>query len=448
MHRDLGGGSLTALPIIETQANDISAYIPTNVISITDGQIFLEPDLFNAGVRPAINVGLVRVARGFSAAQIKAMKQVAGRLKLDLARFRELAAFAQFASRSGQIDAGPVAARPAPDRIAEAGQLPAARFGRRSGHSSTPPPTAIWTQFQLTTWGATNAKCLRFMRERYPGCGVGHRQRKSDQRKSKSAARARWTEFNGHVPAATATNAVSTDGTAARTEHAGTRRVKISVQECASAKYYATTHLKTDNGIITGHQAKNSHRQKHHPDHSGDENGGGGQAAPRAGARRTRQAVFADDGANWSACSRPTCASSRIRCWIRAKCVRVGVVVIAADKGLCGSYNSNILRLAHQLCRRAKSRERGARQRAHCSPSAARRRTISRKRDYQRGAAFLLYWRQGTLRRSARDFQRHHRNVFDRAGGRSSHLLYRVSLGHHAAAADDQVFADRAADRR
>ena len=97
LHRDLGGGSLTALPIIETQLNDISAYIPTNVISITDGQIFLEPDLFNAGQRPAINVGL-SVSRVGSAAQTKAMKQVAGRLKLDLARFRELAAFAQFAS--------------------------------------------------------------------------------------------------------------------------------------------------------------------------------------------------------------------------------------------------------------------------------------------------------------------------------------------------------------
>ena len=97
LHRDLGGGSLTALPIIETQMNDISAYIPTNVISITDGQIFLEPDLFYAGVRPAINVGL-SVSRVGSAAQTKAMKQVAGRLKLDLARFRELAAFAQFAS--------------------------------------------------------------------------------------------------------------------------------------------------------------------------------------------------------------------------------------------------------------------------------------------------------------------------------------------------------------
>jgi len=93
----LGGGSMTALPIIETQAGDVSAYIPTNVISITDGQIFLSGDLFNAGIRPAINVG-ISVSRVGSAAQIKAMKQVAGKLKLDLAQFAELEAFSQFAS--------------------------------------------------------------------------------------------------------------------------------------------------------------------------------------------------------------------------------------------------------------------------------------------------------------------------------------------------------------
>jgi F-type H+-transporting ATPase subunit alpha len=94
---ELGGGSLTALPVIETQAGDISAYIPTNVISITDGQIFLESDLFYAGVRPAVNVG-VSVSRVGGNAQIKAMKQVAGRLRLDLARFRDVQAFAQFAT--------------------------------------------------------------------------------------------------------------------------------------------------------------------------------------------------------------------------------------------------------------------------------------------------------------------------------------------------------------
>jgi F-type H+-transporting ATPase subunit alpha len=100
MNDELGGGSLTALPIIETQAGDVSAYIPTNVISITDGQIFLETDLFNSGVRPAINVG-ISVSRVGGAAQIRAMKSVAGQLKLNLAQYREMAAFAQF---GGDLD--------------------------------------------------------------------------------------------------------------------------------------------------------------------------------------------------------------------------------------------------------------------------------------------------------------------------------------------------------
>ena len=102
---DLGGGSITALPIIETQANDISAYVPTNVISITDGQIFLEADLFNAGIRPAINVGL-SVSRVGGAAQRRAIRQVAGSLKLELAQFRELQAFAQFGT--SDLDAATV----------------------------------------------------------------------------------------------------------------------------------------------------------------------------------------------------------------------------------------------------------------------------------------------------------------------------------------------------
>jgi F-type H+-transporting ATPase subunit alpha len=97
MNDSLGGGSLTALPIIETQANDMSAYIPTNIISITDGQIYLESSLFLSGFRPAINIGL-SVSRVGGAAQIKAMKQTAGTLRIDLAQFRELASFSQFAS--------------------------------------------------------------------------------------------------------------------------------------------------------------------------------------------------------------------------------------------------------------------------------------------------------------------------------------------------------------
>ena len=97
MSDEVGGGSMTALPVVETQGGDVSAYIPTNVISITDGQIFLETELFFKGIRPAINVGL-SVSRVGSAAQMKAMKQVSGSLKLELAQYREVAAFAQFGS--------------------------------------------------------------------------------------------------------------------------------------------------------------------------------------------------------------------------------------------------------------------------------------------------------------------------------------------------------------
>jgi len=110
LNEELGGGSLTALPIIETQAGDVSGYIPTNVISITDGQIYLEPSLFNAGIRPAINVG-ISVSRVGGSAQVKAMKQVAGKLRLDLAQYRELLTFAQFGTEldkasQAQLDRG------------------------------------------------------------------------------------------------------------------------------------------------------------------------------------------------------------------------------------------------------------------------------------------------------------------------------------------------------
>ncbi|HVW32172.1 MAG TPA: F0F1 ATP synthase subunit alpha, partial [Acidimicrobiia bacterium] len=117
-----GGGSLTALPIIETQAGDVSAYIPTNVISITDGQIYLEPDLFYAGVRPAINVG-ISVSRVGGNAQTKAMKKVAGKLRLDLAQYRELEAFAQFAS---DLDAGTKAQLARGERTVEVLKQPTA----------------------------------------------------------------------------------------------------------------------------------------------------------------------------------------------------------------------------------------------------------------------------------------------------------------------------------
>ena len=137
---DQGAGSLTALPIIETQAGDIAAYIPTNVISITDGQIFLESDLFFSGVRPAINVG-TSVSRVGGDAQTKAMKKVAGKLRLDLSQYRELEAFAQFGS---ELDADTQATLARGERMVAGAEperaQPAERLASRSPRSSPAPP--------------------------------------------------------------------------------------------------------------------------------------------------------------------------------------------------------------------------------------------------------------------------------------------------------------------
>ncbi len=132
MSKERGGGSLTALPVIETQAGDVSAYIPTNVISITDGQIFLETDLFNSGVRPAVNVGLSVSRVGFSAA-IKAVKQVGSTLKLDLAQYRELAAFAQFGSDLDPLTQKQLNRGQRLTELAEAAAVPAAHLAAADG---------------------------------------------------------------------------------------------------------------------------------------------------------------------------------------------------------------------------------------------------------------------------------------------------------------------------
>jgi F-type H+-transporting ATPase subunit alpha len=177
MSNERGGGSLTSLPIIETQAGDISAYIPTNVISITDGQIFLEADLFNAGIRPAINVGN-SVSRVGGAAQIKAMKQVAGTLRLDLAQFRELQAFSQFGS---DLD--------------KATQAQLARGQRLTEILKQPQYQPMDVEKQvIVIWAATNgfvddipldqvrrfeSELLRFIETSHPGILGGIREKKT-----------------------------------------------------------------------------------------------------------------------------------------------------------------------------------------------------------------------------------------------------------------------------
>jgi F-type H+-transporting ATPase subunit alpha len=172
-----GGGSLTSLPIIETQAGDISAYIPTNVISITDGQIFLEADLFNSGIRPAINVGN-SVSRVGGSAQIKAMKQVAGTLRIDLAQFRELQAFAQFGS---DLDKATQAQLARGQRLVEILKQPQYQ------------PVEVEKQV-LVIWAASNgyaddisvedvrtfeAELLRFVENSHPGLLQAIREKKS-----------------------------------------------------------------------------------------------------------------------------------------------------------------------------------------------------------------------------------------------------------------------------
>jgi F-type H+/Na+-transporting ATPase subunit alpha len=158
----VGAGSLTALPIIETQAGDVSAYIPTNVISITDGQIFLESDLFFSGVRPAINVG-ISVSRVGGAAQIKAMKQVAGTLRLDLAQYRELAAFSQFGSDLDKATQSSWPAASAWWRSSSRGST--SRCPSRTGRSrSTPPKGQARSGSGRPGLGA---QVMRYMKELY-----------------------------------------------------------------------------------------------------------------------------------------------------------------------------------------------------------------------------------------------------------------------------------------
>jgi len=194
-----GGGSLTSLPVIETQAGDISAYIPTNVISITDGQIFLESDLFNAGIRPAINVGN-SVSRVGGAAQIKAMKQVAGSLRLDLAQYRELAAFAQFGS---DLDKATQAQLARGERLTEILKQPQYQ------------PMDVEKQV-LIIWSATNgyvddvpvesikkfeAELVRFIENSHPGVLQALREKKAidaeiqkDLEQSLKDFKERWAE--------------------------------------------------------------------------------------------------------------------------------------------------------------------------------------------------------------------------------------------------------------
>jgi F-type H+/Na+-transporting ATPase subunit alpha len=172
MNEEYGGGSLTALPIIETQAGDVSAYIPTNVISITDGQIFLETDLFNSGIRPAINVG-ISVSRVGGNAQVKAMRSVAGQLKLNLAQYRDMAAFAQFGSDLDKATQEQLANGERQTEILKQPQYHPLPVEEQvvSIFAATPPEDRdSWIrQYAVEDLGRYEREMLDFMRSRHPG---------------------------------------------------------------------------------------------------------------------------------------------------------------------------------------------------------------------------------------------------------------------------------------
>ena len=158
LHEDQGGGSLTALPIIETQEGDVSTYIPTNVISITDGQIYLEADLFNGGIRPAINAGL-SVSRVGGDAQIRAMKQVAGQLRLGLAQYREVAAFAQFASDLDRATRNQLERGARLTELLKQLQFMPSPIEEQVWHQFTPAPRGRWMPCRPTKSPTSSESC-------------------------------------------------------------------------------------------------------------------------------------------------------------------------------------------------------------------------------------------------------------------------------------------------
>ena len=273
MNEEHGAGSLTALPVIETQAGDVSAYIPTNVISITDGQIFLETALFYRGIRPAINVGL-SVSRVGSAAQIKAMKQVAGRIKLELAQYREMAAFAQFAS---DLDASTQRLLARGARLTELlkqGAVPA-DAGRGAG-------------------GLDLRRRPRLSR---------HHCRRADATVSRQP---RWPRCAASTPTCSRRSA---------TERDLARRPRRSCRAFSTPSPRPSPEPRRADGAChaqsQGPQGPDRQREVDAEDHLGHEDGGGGQAAPRPGAGRGRPALCRAHGAHAGLARRRLAAARR-----------------------------------------------------------------------------------------------------------------------------------------
>ena len=257
MSDERGGGSLTALPIIETQAGDVSAYIPTNVISITDGQIFLESDLFFSGVRPAVNVG-ISVSRVGGNAQIKAMRQVAGSLRLDLAQYREMAAFAQFGSDLDAATQKQLGARQPPGRDPQAGPVRAAA-GREAGADHL----------------------RRHQRLRRP---AARERGASATRRSSSASSRTATPRSSRR---SATKKQLDDDAEGHDQH-GARRVQGQVRRVTAVARTATR--RPSHGQPQSHPQAHRLGQEHAADHQGDEDGRRRRSCAARRRRRRRRA--------------------------------------------------------------------------------------------------------------------------------------------------------------
>ena len=338
---ELGGGSLTGLPIIETKANDISAYIPTNVISITDGQCFLESDLFNQGVRPAINVG-VSVSRVGGAAQIKAMKEVAGSLRLDLSQYRELESFAAFAS---DLDATSKAQLERGARLVELLKQPQYQplpveeqvvsiFLGTQGHLDSVPVEDV-SRFETEFLDHLRASDDGILEEIRESQKLGDElERQADR---------------GDQPVQEGLRGVRRQlGRARRAcRRAGRRRARQGIGEGSQAR---TEEEVVDDGGHTSRIAR-AHplRRVDQEDHQGpgaDRDVAHRQGAdpPAGGAARTPFEItnMLTTLAAEAALDHPLLVE-------RDEPKRAGVLVVSSDRGLCGGYNSNVFRRAEEL---------------------------------------------------------------------------------------------------
>ena len=345
----LGGGSLTALPIIETKAGDISAYIPTNVISITDGQVFLESDLFYSGVRPAINVGN-SVSRVGGAAQIKAMKAVSGTLKIDLAQFRELEAFATFGSEldkvsQAQLDRG--------YRLTELLKQPqnAPVPGRGAGaRRSTPAPRAGSTTSRCPRCSASRPSCASTSAPTTPTCSStsathrhpARRATRSTQRASRPSSTAS-TPGRSTDPWPVARNGSCGDGS--RSVQSTKKITKAMELIAASQIVRAQSRIAANRRYRAGH---GPHRASRRP--RGDP-AAAAQAARHARVGRSAVAILADR-------RRP--------------------------RPVAAAYNTSVFRATERLATRAAA---GRRRACACSPWARRRRRYFRFRGHRRSSS-------------------------------------------------------------